>query len=101
MLNIIQISYKNRSGIPPGLVFRAHQPHPKRKSLIRQTSLPSLREGGHDPQGPTLANDEAIQKINALETELAKLRNQIAQIVLAQEKIAQPGIKQTCDVNAL
>ncbi|XP_035511529.1 mitochondrial fission regulator 1 isoform X2 [Morone saxatilis] len=84
-----------RSGIPPGLVFRTRQPqphpHPQQKSLTRQRSLPSLHEGPPDPQGPTVANDEAIQKISALETELAKLRAQIAQIVLAQEKSAQPA----------
>nr|XP_046226590.1 mitochondrial fission regulator 1 [Scatophagus argus] len=80
-----------RSGISPGLVFRVQQPHPQRKPLTRQRSLPSLHDGTRDPQGPTVANDEAIQKISALETELAKLRAQIAQIVLAQEKSAQPA----------
>lgn len=78
-----------RSGVPAGLVFRAHQP--QRKPLTRQRSLPSLNQGAPDPQGPTIANDEAIQKISALETELAKLRAQIAQIVLAQEKNAEPA----------
>lgn len=76
-------------------MFRARQPHPQRKTLTRQRSLPSLHEGTRDPQGPTVANDEAIQKISALETELAKLRAQIAQIVLAQEKSTQPGISYT------
>ncbi|XP_047424525.1 mitochondrial fission regulator 1 [Mugil cephalus] len=80
-----------RSGIPPGLMFRVQQPHPQRKPLTRRRSLPSLHQGAQDPQGPTAANDEAIQKISALETELAKLRAQIAQIVLAQEKNAQPA----------
>ncbi|XP_044031586.1 mitochondrial fission regulator 1 isoform X2 [Siniperca chuatsi] len=82
---------RSRSGIPPGFVFRACRPHPQRKPLTRQRSLPSLHQGTPDPQGPTVANDEAIQKISALETELAKLRAQIAQIVLAQEKCAQPA----------
>uniref|UniRef100_A0A3P8TRT7 Mitochondrial fission regulator n=1 Tax=Amphiprion percula TaxID=161767 RepID=A0A3P8TRT7_AMPPE len=72
-----------------GLAFRAH--HPQRKPPTRRRSLPSLHQGALDPQGPTVANDEAIQKISALETELAKLRAQIAQIVLAQEKNAQPA----------
>lgn len=36
-----------------------------------------------------MINDEAIQKIGVLETELAKLRAQIAQIVQAQEQSAQ------------
>uniref|UniRef100_A0A3Q1FFD2 Mitochondrial fission regulator n=1 Tax=Acanthochromis polyacanthus TaxID=80966 RepID=A0A3Q1FFD2_9TELE len=72
-----------------GLVFRAHRS--QRKPPTRRRSLPSLHQGAPDPQGPTVANDEAIQKISALETELAKLRAQIAQIVLAQEKNTQPG----------
>lgn len=76
-------------------MFRARQPHPQRKTLTRQRSLPSLHEGTLDPQGPTVANNEAIQKISALETELAKLRAQIAQIVLAQEKSTQPGFSYT------
>ncbi|XP_022067062.2 mitochondrial fission regulator 1 [Acanthochromis polyacanthus] len=78
-----------RSGIPQGLVFRAHRS--QRKPPTRRRSLPSLHQGAPDPQGPTVANDEAIQKISALETELAKLRAQIAQIVLAQEKNTQPA----------
>ncbi|XP_071341343.1 mitochondrial fission regulator 1 [Trachinotus anak] len=79
-----------RSGMPQGFVFRARQPHPQRRPLPRRRSLPSLHQGAPEPQGPTFANDEAIQKISALETELAKLRAQIAQIVLAQEKNTQP-----------
>ncbi|XP_032360379.1 mitochondrial fission regulator 1 isoform X1 [Etheostoma spectabile] len=80
-----------RSAIPPGFVFRARQPHPQRKPLTRQRSLPSLHEGTPDPQGQTITNSETTQKISALETELAKLRAQIAQIVLAQEKTTQPA----------
>uniref|UniRef100_A0A1A7W6Z7 Mitochondrial fission regulator n=1 Tax=Iconisemion striatum TaxID=60296 RepID=A0A1A7W6Z7_9TELE len=78
-----------RSGIPAGLMFRIQRPQPQRKPLTRQRSLPSLHQGAPDPQGALVANDEAIQKISVLETELAKLRAQIAQIVLAQEKTAQ------------
>ncbi|GLD54779.1 mitochondrial fission regulator 1 [Lates japonicus] len=78
-----------RSGVPQGLVFRAHQP--QRRPLTRRRSLPSLHQGAPDPQGPTVASDEAIQKISALETELAKLRAQIAQIVLAQEQNTKPA----------
>lgn len=81
----------NRSGIQAGFAFRAQQHHPCRKPLPRQRSLPSLHEGTRDPQASSVANDEAIQKINVLETELAKLRAQIAQIVLAQERGAQSG----------
>uniref|UniRef100_A0A3Q2WZ58 Mitochondrial fission regulator n=1 Tax=Haplochromis burtoni TaxID=8153 RepID=A0A3Q2WZ58_HAPBU len=79
-----------RSGIPPGLMFRAQRPHPPRSRLNRQNSLPSMHHGALDSQASAAANNEAIQKISALETELAKLRAQIAQIVLAQEKRAPP-----------
>lgn len=72
-------------------MFRAQQPRPQRKPVARRRSLPPLHKDSPDPRGPTTANDEAIQKISALEIELAKLRAQIAQIVLAQEKTAQSG----------
>nr|XP_019943115.1 PREDICTED: mitochondrial fission regulator 1 [Paralichthys olivaceus]XP_019943116.1 PREDICTED: mitochondrial fission regulator 1 [Paralichthys olivaceus] len=84
-------SGRPRSGIPSGFVFRAQQPNPGRRPLTRRRSLPSLHQGASDPQGPSIVNDEAIQKISALETELAKLRAQIAQIVLAQERSTQPA----------
>lgn len=74
-----------------GFVFRSRQPHPQRNLLPRRRSLPTLHEGTRDPQASSVANDEAIQKISVLETELAKLRAQIAQIVLAQERSTQPG----------
>ncbi|KAG7271092.1 hypothetical protein CRUP_022643 [Coryphaenoides rupestris] len=70
----------------PGLVHRAHPSRHPRARLARRRSLPSLHRVEPDPRGPAAANNEAIQKISALETELAKLRVQIAQIVLAQEK---------------
>lgn len=78
-----------------GFVFRAHQPHPHRKPLPRQRSLPSLHKVTMDPQASSVASDEAIQKISVLETELAKLRAQIAQIVLAQERGTQTGTSHT------
>uniref|UniRef100_A0A3Q4IFK9 Mitochondrial fission regulator n=1 Tax=Neolamprologus brichardi TaxID=32507 RepID=A0A3Q4IFK9_NEOBR len=62
-----------------------------RSRLKHQNSLPSMHHGALDSQASAAANNEAIQKISALETELEKLRAQIAQIVLAQEKSAQPG----------
>ncbi|KAJ8413359.1 hypothetical protein AAFF_G00093550 [Aldrovandia affinis] len=80
----------------PGLIFRSHQQRSVRP-LKRQRSLPSLHQEEPEPepgpgtQGPAFANQHAIQKISALENELAKLRAQIAQIVLAQEKNAQPA----------
>uniref|UniRef100_A0A8C7D7Y8 Mitochondrial fission regulator n=1 Tax=Oncorhynchus kisutch TaxID=8019 RepID=A0A8C7D7Y8_ONCKI len=71
------------SEAPSGLMFRSHPPQPRRRSL------PSLHQAEPEPQGQTRSNDEAIQKISALEMELAKLRAQIAQIVLTQEQNAQ------------
>ncbi|NP_001279699.1 mitochondrial fission regulator 1 isoform X1 [Callorhinchus milii] len=53
-----------------------------------------------EPATPTLANDEALQKINVLENELAKLREQIAMIVTIQEKnslsAVTPGAAPLC-----
>lgn len=66
-------------------MFRTQQPQ---QPLRRQRSLPSLNQAEPSPQGPTATNDVAIQKISALENELASLRAQIAQIVLAQERSA-------------
>lgn len=74
-----------------GLVFRAQQCPP----LRRQRSLPSMHQAAPAPQSQTLVNEQAIQKISALETELAKLRVQIAQIVQAQEQNVQSGGKRT------
>ncbi|XP_067233253.1 mitochondrial fission regulator 1 [Chanodichthys erythropterus] len=76
---------RNRSEANPGLFFRTQQ----RRPLRRQRSLPSLHQAEPAPQSQTIINDEAIQKISVLETELAKLRAQIAQIVQAQEQSAQ------------
>ncbi|XP_064797440.1 mitochondrial fission regulator 1-like isoform X2 [Oncorhynchus masou masou] len=56
---------------------------------LRRRSLPSLHQAEPEPQGQIRSNDEAIQKISALEMELAKLKAQIAQIVLTQEQNAQ------------
>ncbi|KAM9416969.1 mitochondrial fission regulator 1-like [Salvelinus alpinus] len=78
-----------RSEAPSGLMFRSHPPQPNQQPLLRHRSLPSLHQAEPEPQGQTRSNDEAIQKISALETELAKLRAQIAQIVLTQEQNAQ------------
>ncbi|XP_077100926.1 mitochondrial fission regulator 1 [Siphateles boraxobius] len=68
-----------------GLFFRTQH----RRPLRRQRSLPSLHQAEPAPQSKTVINDEAIQKIGVLETELAKLRAQIALIVQAQEQSAQ------------
>lgn len=76
---------RNRFEADSGLLFRTQQCRP----LRRRRSLPSLHQAESAPQSQTIINDEAIQKISALETELAKLRTQIAQIVQAQEQSAQ------------
>ncbi|XP_029698424.1 mitochondrial fission regulator 1 [Takifugu rubripes] len=87
-----------RSEMQAGFVFRSRQLHPQRNLLPRRRSLPTLHEGTRDPQASSVANDEAIQKISVLETELAKLRAQIAQIVLAQERGTQPGRAHTVNI---
>ncbi|KAI7792570.1 mitochondrial fission regulator 1, partial [Triplophysa rosa] len=74
----------NRFEENSGLFLRTQQ----RRPLRRQRSLPSLHQAEPAPQSQTVLNDEAIQKISALESELAKLRLQIAQIVQAQEQSA-------------
>lgn len=76
---------RNRFEADTGLFFRTQQCRP----LRRRRSLPSLHQAEPAPQSQTMINDEAIQKIGVLETELAKLRAQIAQIVQAQEQSAQ------------
>ncbi|KAM9099129.1 mitochondrial fission regulator 1 isoform X1 [Sarcophilus harrisii] len=52
----------------------------------RHLSLPNLAPEDPEPKVTALANDEALQKINALEHELATLRAQIAKIVTLQEQ---------------
>ncbi|XP_036686255.1 mitochondrial fission regulator 1 isoform X1 [Balaenoptera musculus] len=52
----------------------------------RQFSLPNLSLEEPPLQTRTLANEEALQKICALESELAALRAQIAKIVTLQEQ---------------
>ncbi|KFQ12827.1 Mitochondrial fission regulator 1, partial [Leptosomus discolor] len=59
--------------------------HHSGKSPCRQTSLNPLEE---EPvsRSTVNANEEALQKISALENELATLRAQIAKIVILQEQ---------------
>uniref|UniRef100_A0A2K6GA43 Mitochondrial fission regulator n=1 Tax=Propithecus coquereli TaxID=379532 RepID=A0A2K6GA43_PROCO len=52
----------------------------------RQISLPDLSQEEPPLKTPALANEEALQKICALENELAALRAQIAKIVTLQEQ---------------
>ncbi|MBN3324828.1 MTFR1 regulator, partial [Atractosteus spatula] len=73
----------------PDFLFTAHQRQYFGKPLQKQLSLPTLNSEDLEPKSPAYANDEAIQKITALENELAKLRAQIAQIVLIQEQKTQ------------
>ncbi|XP_016134355.1 mitochondrial fission regulator 1-like isoform X1 [Sinocyclocheilus grahami] len=79
---------RNRFETDSGLFFRTQQ----RRPLRRRRSLPSVHQAEPAPQSQTIINDEAIQKISALETELAKLRAQIAQIVQAQEHSTQSTV---------
>ncbi|KAJ8277673.1 hypothetical protein GJAV_G00078420 [Gymnothorax javanicus] len=75
----------------PGFIFFSHQRQSLRP-LKRRRSLPSIHQEVLDPSAPAFGNQEAIQKISALENELAKLRAQIAQIVSAQEQNAQAAV---------
>lgn len=59
-----------------------------------------MHQAAPAPQSQTLVNEQAIQKISALENELAKLRAQIAQIVQAQERNTQSAGKHT-ELNTL
>ncbi|NXH98072.1 MTFR1 regulator, partial [Pachycephala philippinensis] len=59
--------------------------HNSGKSPRRQMPLQSLEEEPV-PRSAVMANEEALQKISALENELASLRAQIAKIVTLQEQ---------------
>ncbi|XP_072897629.1 mitochondrial fission regulator 1-like [Hemitrygon akajei] len=58
----------------------------KLRPIHRQASLPSMRDFKAEPGTSTVAGDAALEKINVLENELAKLRQQIAMIVMVQEQ---------------
>ncbi|NWV24307.1 MTFR1 regulator, partial [Origma solitaria] len=60
--------------------------HHLRMSRRRQMSLQSPSEEEPVPRSTAMANEEALQKISALENELASLRAQIAKIVTLQEQ---------------
>ncbi|NXC45856.1 MTFR1 regulator, partial [Penelope pileata] len=60
-----------------------HQPG---RSPCGQGSLPPLLHEEAVPRSTVMANEEALQKISALENELATLRAQIAKIVILQEQ---------------
>ncbi|NXI35045.1 MTFR1 regulator, partial [Galbula dea] len=60
--------------------------HPSRRVLCRQMSSQNPSEEEPVARSPVIANEEALQKISALENELATLRAQIAKIVTLQEQ---------------
>ncbi|KAM6087013.1 mitochondrial fission regulator 1 isoform 2-T4 [Chlamydotis macqueenii] len=60
--------------------------HHSRKSPCRQMSLENPLEEPPASRSMVTANEEALQKISALENELANLRAQIAKIVILQEQ---------------
>ncbi|NXU21784.1 MTFR1 regulator, partial [Thalassarche chlororhynchos] len=60
--------------------------HHSGKSLCRQMSLQNPLEEPPVSRSIVTANEEALQKISALENELATLRAQIAKIVVLQEQ---------------
>ncbi|XP_003205131.2 mitochondrial fission regulator 1 [Meleagris gallopavo] len=55
-------------------------------SLGRPDSIPNVLHEEPAPRSTVIANEEALQKISALENELATLRAQIAKIVILQEQ---------------
>ncbi|XP_078072388.1 mitochondrial fission regulator 1 isoform X2 [Mustelus asterias] len=63
-----------------------HQASPIARPIVKQAFLPNLRNCKKEPETPTMASDAALEKINVLENELAKLREQIAMIVTIQEQ---------------
>uniref|UniRef100_A0A8C6E0X8 Mitochondrial fission regulator n=1 Tax=Moschus moschiferus TaxID=68415 RepID=A0A8C6E0X8_MOSMO len=74
-----RIEVRSRPALQDALPF-FEKPH------SRQLSLPTLSPEEPLLQTSTLANEEALQKICALESELAALRAQIAKIVTLQEQ---------------
>ncbi|XP_038246009.1 LOW QUALITY PROTEIN: mitochondrial fission regulator 1 [Dermochelys coriacea] len=68
-----------------------HEPYCSGRTTSRQVSLPNLLQEEPAPKGVVTKNDEALQKINALENELASLRAQIAKIVILQEQQNLPA----------
>uniref|UniRef100_A0A5F8GBM4 Mitochondrial fission regulator n=1 Tax=Monodelphis domestica TaxID=13616 RepID=A0A5F8GBM4_MONDO len=62
-----------------------------------EVSLPNFSQEDPEPKVTVLANEEALQKISALELELATLRAQIAKIVTLQEQqsLASGGLSPT------
>ncbi|XP_064507902.1 mitochondrial fission regulator 1 [Pseudopipra pipra] len=62
------------------------EPHHSRRPPCRQVSLQNPPEEEPVPRSAVMANEEALQKISALENELATLRAQIAKIVTLQEQ---------------
>ncbi|XP_048384877.1 mitochondrial fission regulator 1 isoform X1 [Stegostoma tigrinum] len=70
------------------------------RPISRQASLPNLRNCKKESATPTMASDAALEKINILENELAKLREQIAMIVTIQEQrsplAVTPGVIPSC-----
>ncbi|XP_052507482.1 mitochondrial fission regulator 1 isoform X2 [Budorcas taxicolor] len=74
-----RIEVRSRPTLQDDLPF-SEKPHSK------QPSLPTLSPEEPPLQTSTLANEEALQKICALESELAALRAQIAKIVTLQEQ---------------
>uniref|UniRef100_UPI00398E6C30 mitochondrial fission regulator 1 n=1 Tax=Pristiophorus japonicus TaxID=55135 RepID=UPI00398E6C30 len=78
---------KLRSEIRPDCAdLSEHQALSFGRPISQQASLPNLRNCKTESETPTMASDAALEKINILENELAKLREQIAMIVTIQEQ---------------
>ncbi|NXV09856.1 MTFR1 regulator, partial [Cettia cetti] len=82
-----EVSTRLRSEVRPNPTQAlADGSHRSRQSPHRQRSLQSPAGEEPVPRSAAMANEEALQKISALENELASLRAQIAKIVTLQEQ---------------
>ncbi|XP_061850761.1 mitochondrial fission regulator 1 isoform X2 [Colius striatus] len=81
-----EVSTRLRSEVWSKPAALSGEPHPSGKSPHRQVSLQNPLEEEAASRSTVIANEEALQKISALENELATLRAQIAKIVILQEQ---------------
>ncbi|XP_030070965.1 mitochondrial fission regulator 1 isoform X2 [Microcaecilia unicolor] len=87
----VEICTRFRSEVQPEQTAVVEEPCHFGVPLNRQVSLPNLTKEEPEARLPVVANDEALQKINVLENELASLRAQIAKIVTFQEQQSLTG----------
>lgn len=81
-----EASTRLRSEIWPKSQPFSNAPHYSGRTSCNEVPLPKEVQEKPEPASAVTANDEALQKISALENELANLRAQIAKIVSVQEQ---------------